>query len=74
MVDDSDTESEPESSLPRCILSEFAAAHNVKDSHENVGAKSAQNAGVAIEKLKSLDLVVVQGVRTVCSIIDGVLK
>ena len=62
MANDSDTESEPESSLPKYTATEFVAAHNVRNSQESIDANSA---GIAIQTLKSLDLGLVQRVRIV---------
>lgn len=70
MINDSDTESEPDSSLPKCSASDFAAAYGVRDSQESIDANSAQNAETAIETLKSLDLAIIQSVRPIYLILE----
>jgi hypothetical protein len=68
MVNDSDTESEPESSLPSCSPTDFVQAHKVRGSQQDDGANSAQNAAGALEALRSLNLEIVQNV---CSFIQS---
>lgn len=59
MVNDSDTESEPESSVPKCSAIDFAQAYDQRDRHDSDGTNSAQNAAAT---LQSLDLESVQNV------------
>jgi len=59
MVNDSDTESEPESSLPSCSPTDFV---QVRIRQEDDGANSAQDAAGALEALRSLNLEIVQNV------------
>ena len=56
MVNDSDTESESEISLPTCSVSDFPQVHRSRDIQESDGTNSAQNAAAALEALRSLDL------------------
>lgn len=62
MVNDSDTESEPENSLPSCSPTEFVQAHKVRGSQQDESPNTAQNAARALEVLRSLNLEVVQNV------------
>jgi hypothetical protein len=62
MFDDSDTESEPESSLPKCTATDFAHAHKAREHENPKGLNFAQNAIAAIRTLDTLDLSVIQKV------------
>jgi hypothetical protein len=62
MVNNSDTESEPESFLPACSAADFTQTHNTRDNQHRNRVDSAKNAAAAVETLSSLDLKVVQKV------------
>jgi len=70
MFDNSDTESEPESSLPKCTATDFAQGHNTKEreSQESSGNNSTERAIAAVKALEGLDLPAVQRVRLVCNL------
>lgn len=77
MENDSDTESEPESSLPLCSAAEFIETHIPKEhsSQESTENGSAQNVVLAVETLKSINLSIVQQVSPEhhCSCISDVM-